>query len=228
MKEKPRRGQPVNAFKEYPGLNEAYIETRDNVKNIVNEWNINNPGNEVVQVDVPLMLFIHSCIPVELNPAPFADHTRNVRPRMQEIVYPLIRAKALDQDDFAEKIMNYDSAKVFLKTWLANKKPRRATPAKQPRPTLKEYLLDAFVAPNSQIILRYLGNIYKGRITVSGKIEMDIGKGLEIFKSPNAVLDKGFNNTGSTAADLMYVIDDSGRQECLQDIKLKYIEWKGL
>jgi len=228
MKDKPRRGQPVNAFKEYPGLNEAYIVTRENVKNIFNEWNINNPGNEVVQVDVPLMLFIHSCIPVELNPAPFADHSRNVRPRMQEIVYPLIRAKALDQDDFCGKIMNYERAKMFLKAWLANKKNRRATPAKQPRPTLKDYLRDGFVAPNSQIILRYLGETYKGRITVSGQIEMDVGKGLQLFKSPNAVLDKGFNNTGSTAADLMYVIDDSGRQECLQDIKLKYIEWKGL
>lgn len=228
MTDKKRRGQPVNAFEEYPSLNEAYLGARDNVNHIIGAWNRQNPGNEVVQIDVPLMLFIHSCIPTELEPEPFANHSRSVRPRMQSIVYPLIRAKSLNQDDFAEKIMNYERAKTFLQTWITNKAPRRATPAKQPRPTLKDYLRDGFVAPNSRIILRYLGKTYEGHITASGHIEMNIGKGLQTFKSPNAVLDKGFNVTGVTASDRMYVIEASAQEVCLQDIKLKYIDWKGL
>lgn len=228
MNDKPRRGAPANAFKEYPGLNEAYLIARDNVNLIIGAWNRENPGNEVVQIDVPLMLFIHSCIPAELNPLPFENHTRNVRPRIQHIVYPLILKKFLNLDDFSYKIMNSQAVATFLKTWLSNKPPRRATPPKQPRPTLKDYLRDGFVAPNARMILRYLGNSYEGRITPTGQVEMDLGKGKQAFKSPNAVLDKGFNATGVTASDRMYIIEDSGQEVCLQNIRLKYIEWKGL
>lgn len=228
MSENKRRGQPANAFKEYPGLNEAYLIARDNVNLIIGAWNRENPGNEVVQIDVPLMLFIHSCIPAELNPQPFENHARNIRPRMQEIVYPLIRKKTLNLDDFLNKIMNSQAAATFLKTWLSNKPLRRATPTKQPRPTLKDYLRDGFVAPNARIILRYFGKSYEGRITPTGQVEMDLGKGKKTFKSPNAVLDKGFNATGVTASDRMYVIDESAQETLLQDVKQKYIEWKEL
>ena len=228
MNDKPRRGAPANAFKDYPGLNEAYLIARDNVNLIIGGWNRKNPGNEVVQIDVPLMLFIHSCIPAALNPEPFENHSKSVRPRMQRIVYPLISSKSLDLDEFADKIMDSRAAEAFLKTWLSNKAPRRATPAKQPRPAIKDYLRDGFVAPNSKIILRYLGRSYQGHITPTGQVEMDLGRGLQTFKSPNAVLDKGLNATGVTASDRMYIIEDSGQELCLQDIRLKYIEWKGL
>jgi hypothetical protein len=47
MNDKPRRGAPANAFKDYPGLNEAYLIARDNVNLIIGDWNRKNPGNEV-------------------------------------------------------------------------------------------------------------------------------------------------------------------------------------
>jgi hypothetical protein len=228
MNEQPRRGQPANAFEEYPFLNEAYLVARDNVKLVIGSWNRQNPINKVSNIDVPLMLFIHSCIPPEMKPQPFDDHSRNVRPRMQNIVYPLIRAKVLDQDDFAKNIMNCERAQLFIENWLANKAPRRANSGPQPRPKIKDYIVGGFIIADSPIYLRYKGKQYKGRITVSGKIEMDIGKGVELFKSPNAVLDKGFDALGVTASPLMFVVDETGQENCLQEIRQKYIEWKGL
>lgn len=228
MTEQPRRGQPANAFKEFPSLNVAYLKARDNVNLIIGAWNSKNAGNEVVQIDVPLMLFIHSCIPPALKPQNFENHARNIRPRMQNIVYPLIRSKALDQDDFALKIMDYEAAIIFLDTWLANKPRRRANAGPQPRPKIKDYIAHGFINAGTSIYLSYKGKKYEGRIRASGMIEMNIGKGVEVFKSPNAVLDKGFDALGVTASPLMFVVDETGQETCLEDIRQKYIEWKGL
>jgi hypothetical protein len=228
MNEKPRRGQPPNAFKEYPLLNEAYIGARDNILNGLDIWNRQHPDRAVSQVDLPLMHFIHSCIPTELNPEPFGNNTKDMRPRLRSILYPFLQSGKVEPEALAEKMIDEDLAKKFLYTWLSERGYRRATPEAQPRPKLRDYLDAGFLKPNTKLILKNRGEIYYGQLTISSQIEMDIGNGLQLFKSPNAVLAKGFNLVGVTASPIMFVVDENGVETCLQDIKEKYIQWKGL
>jgi hypothetical protein len=225
---KPRRGQPPNAFREYPLLNEAYIGARDNILSSLEIWNRQNPDRAVSQVDLPLMHFIHSCIPSELKPEPFGNNAREMRPRMRGILYPLIQSGAIDPDVFAERMVEKDLAKKFLSSWLAERGERRATPQSQPRPKLIDYIKAGFVTPLTTLILRYRGKTYYGHITTSGRVEIDIGNGPQLFQSPNAVLSKGFDSVGETASPIMFVVDENGVETCLQDIKENYIQWKGL
>lgn len=227
MSEEQRRGRPANAFEEYDYLNKAYLKARDHLNEIVDDWNRKNPGNEVIQIDVPLMLFIHSCIPKTLEPVEFEDHSARVRPRMRKILYPLIEAGRLDMVQFANWISDRNSIGKFMEQWLAAKAPKRPS-GKQPRPKVEDYIRDGFVAAGATIILRYKKRQYHGIITPDGTIKMDIGNGLQEFSSPNDVLKKGFQSVGDTASPLMFIVDESGVETCLQDIKKSYIEWKGL
>lgn len=228
MNEKPRRGQPPNAFREYPLLNEAYIGARDNILKNLEIWNRQNPQRAVSQVDLPLMHFIHSCIPSELKPEPFGNDTKDMRPRLRNILYPFLQSGKVETEVLAEKMIDEDLARTFLDAWLAQRGNRRATPGDQPRPKLRDYLDAGFIKPNVKLTLRYRGKTYGGRITLSGQIEIDIGQGIQIFRSPNAVLSKGFDVVGVTASPIMFVVDETGMETCLQDLKVKYIQWKGI
>ena len=209
-------------------LNEAYIRARENILSSLEIWNRQNPDRAVSQVDLPLMHFIHSCIPSELNPEPFGNYSGKMRPRMRTILYPFIGSGEIDPDVFAQRMVDKDMAEKFLSSWLAERGVRRATPTAQPRPKLIDYIKAGFVRPRATLILRYLGETYYGCITISGQVEMDIGNGTQLFRSPNAVLSQGFNAIGVTASPIMFVVDENGVETCLQDIKEDYIKWKGL
>lgn len=214
-------GQPPNAFKKYPRINDAYSYARKIILSKVDDFNRNHPeGLGFWAPDPPVMNYVRSCIPTNLDPPVLGKSTKDIQARMQKMIYPLIESKLLCDREFAEWIKDQQRIREFLDDWFKTKTPTKQR-GKQPRYTLEDFVEAKLISHDSLLILRASGNEYHGTISANFGVEIDLGLGAGKFKSPNEVISKGLK------ADFgpwkcFWVKDASGKEILLDEIRQIY------
>lgn len=213
---------PLTTFKKYPQTNDAYGEARKAIIAKVNSWNRTNPyGACVGAFDVPVMLFVHSCIPDELAPPELGSSTKNLQERMRVILYPFIESGKLSDRWFASQFADFSRIDPFLEKWLSTKTGTRPR-GKQPRLGLYDFVKEKLIHQDAILHLRTKGKEFFGTITATGGVRIDVGEGLRKFKSPNEVISKGLGESSSPWLTF-FVKDSTGVEVSLGEIKARYL-----
>lgn len=118
---------PVKAFREFPAVKDAYTQVRERLKSITLEKNCPELG----LVDVPLWLYLRSCVP-EIFCLPALGHAASgIGPRCKEMVMPLLISGQLDPEAFAATIRDTGRLRLFVEHWIARKPGGRVTAKKK-------------------------------------------------------------------------------------------------
>ncbi len=172
------------------------------------------------------MDYIHSCIPQHLNPAALGASTKNIQDRMRFILYPFLERKEICDREFASWVANEGRIREFTSRWLQTKSPSKSR-GEQKRFGLEDFIDAGLITRDTSLIFRCAGKTYTGKITANFWVLIDLGNGLEKFRSPDAVLQKGLNST-LKQWQYCFVKDTSGVEVNLGEIRERYRKQKGI
>lgn len=227
MTEKKRRGQPPNAFKEYPVINEAYADARGVVLAIIDDFNDSNPeGLGYWAKDLPVMDYVQSCIPSHFNPPEVGRNALRVQQRIRGILYPHLERGDFSPDQFATWLGDVGRAIRFTNQWMRDREPSPKR-GKQPQIGLVRLIEASMLAKGAKIQFMVDGKNYHGETTVSGKFRCDMGNGLELFRSPNDAVSQTFNRVFNQWRSCT-TEDVSGEAVTLEDLRERYRKLKGI
>lgn len=193
MTEKKRRGQPPNAFKEYPVINEAYADARGVVLAIIDDFNDSHPeGLGFWAKDRPVFEFVRSCIPADLDPPEFGASTLNMQERIRDILYPYLQRGDFTAVQFAGWLDDVGRAIRFTNQWMREREPSPKR-GKNPQIGLVKLIEAGLLTKGAKIRFTVDGKNYRGEATIAGKFRCDMGNGVELFRSPNDAVSQTFN-----------------------------------
>lgn len=227
MTEKKRRGQPPNAFKEYPVINEAYADARRVVIAIIEDFNESHPeGLGYWAKDLPVMDYVQSCIPRHLKPPEFGRNTLKVQQRIRGILYPHLEPGDFSPEQFAAWLDEDGRPTRFTNQWMAEREPSRKR-GKQVQIELASLMDEGFLVKGAIIYFPCDGKNYQGELTADGKFRCDMGNGVEVFRSPHDAVrltfSKVFNQWRACTTE-----DLDGNMVTLEEIRDRYKELKGI
>lgn len=212
---------PANTFKIYPHINEAYGKVRKLIISLVKDFNNSNPNGEgYFAFDLPVMDYVHSCIPSRLNPEPLGTSTKDIQDRIRSVLYPLLQQELLCDREFAVWLGDDQRAAEFIREWLNQKKPSKPR-GEQPRYGLEDFIKANLIGRDAILILRVGERDYNGTIKANFGVEIDLGSGPKKYKSPNAVISKGLD-LDLSPWKCFWVKDLTGQEVLLETIKRKY------
>jgi hypothetical protein len=119
--------RPVKAFNQFPVVKEAYAHVRDRLKSITAEQN----RPELGLVDVPLWLYIHSCVPEAFRLPVLRHAASGIGPRCKKMVMPLLTSAQLDPEVYAATIRDTVRLHLFVEKWISRKPKGRLAEKKK-------------------------------------------------------------------------------------------------
>lgn len=120
--------RPINAFSEFPVVNEAYAAARAAVQ----ERKLREDSPELGLVDVPLWRFVHSCVPDCFRLPDLSNAATRIGRRCQEWILPLLRSGELVPEEFAAKVRDRQRLEEFLTNWVSRSLGGRARGKRKP------------------------------------------------------------------------------------------------
>jgi hypothetical protein len=227
MSDQARRGRPVNTFKKYPAINDAYAKARKLVLAIIEDFNDSHPeGLGYWAKDLPVMDYVQSCIPRHLNPPEFGRNTLKVQQRIRDILYTHLERGEFSPEQFAAWLGEAGRATRFTNQWMCERDPSPKR-GKQPQIELASLMDAGFLVKGAIIYFSCEGKNYQGELTASGKFRCDMGNGVELYRSPHdavrQTLSKVFNQWRACTTE-----DSGGNMVTLEEVRERFRRLKGL
>lgn len=118
---------PVQSFKEFPIVKEAYTQVREHLDHMIKVEN----RPELGAIDPPLWNYIHSCVPISLGLDSLGNASTDIGPRCKKMVTPLLISGQLDPELYAATIRDKSRLRLFVENWIARKPSSRVIAKKR-------------------------------------------------------------------------------------------------
>lgn len=218
---------PINIFHDYPRINQAYGNIRNEFKKYLDNWNkINQDLKSFKALDLYIMAFFHYCIPEKLKPLGFGAGATKSQDRLKGILYPYLRdPDKLTEDSYLKTISNIKNIQIFLERLVAG---RSENPKVMPyiipgsSPEFKDLYDARYIGPGTKMKLRIRSKDYLVSVSSKGKLEIDINGKLRIFDSTQDVGKNGFNYAGFAQWKSFQVIESDGSLTLLDTYRKRF------
>lgn len=226
MCNEPILGAPPSVFEKYSEINEAYASARRTVLSVINTYNnLRDDGLGFWAPGPPVMEFVRSCIPSDLEPAELGANTAAIEERIRKILYPYIEREFFTVREFAAWLGDRERAVKFTQVWLKSNDPNPKR-GPQPRINLKKLVEAKLLSHTTSLKFKFGGREYVGKISDAYKVSIDLGEGETLFRSPQAVFSKGLQTT-LQQWDYCFVPDVDGKDIPLGQVRDRYMQRAG-